>query len=134
MLSTGCGNVAACGAVALCYHGAMTELRALDAVNAYNRASQLQGIASGVPAVPQGGITPLAGGPSFVQMVNNTLDDSIATLKKSESLQTQSLLGAPVSLDELTAAVTQAEMTLRTVVAIRDRIVTAYQDIVKMPI
>jgi flagellar hook-basal body complex protein FliE len=31
-------------------------------------------------------------------------------------------------------AVTAAELTLETVVAIRDRVISAYQDIMKMPI
>jgi flagellar hook-basal body complex protein FliE len=37
-------------------------------------------------------------------------------------------------LTDIVEAVTAAELTLQTVVAVRDRLVSAYQDIMRMPI
>ena len=37
-------------------------------------------------------------------------------------------------LTDLVTSVTNAELTLQTVVAVRDRMISAYQDIIKMPI
>lgn len=102
------------------------DIRSLDAAQAYARTDALktaQPTPMGAPAA----------GPNFSQLVNSAIDSSIATLQTSEQKQIGALTGA-VSLDDLTAAVTNAEMTLRTVVAIRDKIVSAYQDIIKMPI
>lgn len=70
---------------------------------------------------------------NFSDLVNRAIDNSIDTLRDSERTSAQVLAGE-ASLDELTAAVSSAETTLRTVTAIRDRIISAYQDIIKMPI
>jgi flagellar hook-basal body complex protein FliE len=37
-------------------------------------------------------------------------------------------------LASVTQAVTDAQVALQTVVAVRDRVISAYQDIIKMPI
>lgn len=72
--------------------------------------------------------------PSFADLVGDALSSSANTLQKSEALQTESLTGARVDLADLVTAVADAELTLNTVVAIRDRVINAYQDIIKMPI
>ena len=43
-------------------------------------------------------------------------------------------LVAPTDVSQVVMAVTNAEVTLETVVAVRDRVIQAYQDILKMPI
>ena len=73
-------------------------------------------------------------------------------LPVAAKLQTDSAPKAPLKLDPMdqcrlcqelvhagtfinpSAAVTAAELTLETVVAIRDKVISAYQDIIKMPI
>jgi len=37
-------------------------------------------------------------------------------------------------LTDVVAAITSAELTLQTVVAVRDRLISAYQEIMRMPI
>ncbi|MGD9538047.1 MAG: flagellar hook-basal body complex protein FliE [Alphaproteobacteria bacterium] len=69
----------------------------------------------------------------FAGMVKSALDDTAATLKKSEALTNQALVN-PADLGEVVTAVASAEVTLQTVVAVRDRVVQAYQDILRMPI
>jgi flagellar hook-basal body complex protein FliE len=39
-----------------------------------------------------------------------------------------------VNLTDVVTALARAELTLQTVTAVRDRVVQAYQDIIKMPI
>ncbi len=70
----------------------------------------------------------------FAQLLQNTLGDAANAQGKSEALQTQSLTGGKVELSDLVAAVTNAELSLNTVVAIRDRVINAYNDIIKMAI
>lgn len=71
--------------------------------------------------------------PDFSKMMEESLDSAINTLHKNEQISQAGLMGE-VSLDGLMIAVTQAETTLRTMVAIRDKMVAAYQEIIKMPI
>ena len=49
------------------------------------------------------------------------------------SMLTRSL-GSAVDLTSVVTAVSRAELALQTTVAVRDRVLQAYQDIIKMPI
>lgn len=104
------------------------SMDALNAANAYrNQLRLMQDAANG--ATPEE-----TAGPSFAQMVENALGSAAENLQKSEALQTQSLTGGKVDLADLVTAVSNAELSLNTVVAVRDRIINAYNDIIKMPI
>ncbi len=46
----------------------------------------------------------------------------------------QSLTTNKVDLSTLVTSVASAELSLSTLVAVRDRVINAYQDIIKMPI
>jgi flagellar hook-basal body complex protein FliE len=70
----------------------------------------------------------------FAKLLQNTLGDAINAQSTSENLQTQSLTTGKVELSNLVTAVANAELSLNTVVAIRDRVINAYNDIIKMSI
>ena len=70
---------------------------------------------------------------SFQQMVEHAVQDTVNTQKQSENTQIQALTGN-VELSNLVTAVANAELTLNTVVAVRDRVINAYNDIIKMSI
>lgn len=72
-------------------------------------------------------------GEGFAGLVKSALDGTAQTLKKSEALTNQALVN-PADLGQVVTAVASAEVTLQTVVAVRDRVVQAYQDILRMPI
>lgn len=72
-------------------------------------------------------------GDGFAGMVKSALDSTAQTLKKSETMTNQALVN-PADLGQVVTAVASAEITLQTVVAVRDRVVQAYQDILRMPI
>ena len=74
-----------------------------------------------------------AGGTSFAQLIGDALKDASATQHQSEAVQLQALTGK-VDLTDLVTAVTDAELTLSTVVTVRDRVINAYQDILRMAI
>jgi len=73
------------------------------------------------------------GQPSFAQMVGNALTESAATVRGAEAVEMQALTGK-VDLTDLVTAVSNAELTLSTVVTVRDRVINAYQDILRMSI
>ena len=58
---------------------------------------------------------------------------AVGTMRAGEAAAAQGATGQG-DLVGVVNAVTAAELTLETVVAIRDRVIAAYQDIMKMPI
>jgi len=58
---------------------------------------------------------------------------SIDTLRAGEAASARAVSGE-ASLIEVVSAVSASELTLQTVVAIRDRMVGAYQEIMRMPV
>lgn len=72
-------------------------------------------------------------GVGFGDMVADAIGNVRDTVNRTEQASLASL-NDEISLEELATAVADAEVTLKAVVAIRDRIISAYQDIMKMPI
>ena len=71
--------------------------------------------------------------PSFGDLLANSIGDAVDTSNRSESISTQSVSGQG-ELQDVVEAVNAAEISLQTVVAIRDRVISAYQEILRMPI
>lgn len=74
-----------------------------------------------------------AKGPSFSDFVKQTAVESIDTMRAGETASAAAVMGK-ASLTDVVEAVTAAELTLQTVVAVRDKMLQAYQDIMRMPI
>jgi flagellar hook-basal body complex protein FliE len=70
---------------------------------------------------------------SFSDFLSQFADSSVAALEKSEKMTMQGAEGK-VDLVELVSAVSNAELTLDMVVALRDKVMAAYQEIIKMPV
>lgn len=71
--------------------------------------------------------------PKFDALVAQGLEKARSAGYKSEAISTEAI-AEKAELHELVTSVANAELTLNTVVNLRDRLVTAYQDIIKMPI
>jgi flagellar hook-basal body complex protein FliE len=71
---------------------------------------------------------------TFSDMVSHALSGMTDSLQNAENLSLQSALGAKANLTDLVTAVSNAELTLNTIVTLRDRAISAYEDILKMPI
>jgi len=74
-----------------------------------------------------------AGGSDFASVLKAGAKAAIETGKKSEELSKQAIAGK-ADVRDVVAAVNNAELTLQTVVAVRDKVINAYSDILKMPI
>ena len=74
-----------------------------------------------------------AGGLDFAQLLRDGAKQAIEAGKKSELLSEQALTGK-ADVREVVAAVNNAAVTLQTVVAVRDKVITAYNQILQMPI
>lgn len=70
---------------------------------------------------------------SFSDALASAVKDAVGTMRTGEAAAAQGAAGQG-DVVQVVNAVTAAELTLQTVVAIRDRVISAYQDILKMPI
>ena len=68
---------------------------------------------------------------TFGALLEQTLSEAVEAGHKGEAIATVS---GQTSLQEVVEAVNAAELTLQTVVAVRDRMIAAYQEILRMPI
>lgn len=69
----------------------------------------------------------------FGGLVANAIQDTSEVLQQSEQMTQAAAMGEAELVDVVTA-VSAAELSLQTVVAVRDEVVRAYQEILKMPI
>lgn len=109
------------------------DVRLPNALKAYNKASLMETGAAGQAASnPEIKNNPGIGS-KFLDMVSDSLDTSAQAGFKGElnSIKSIAKQASPV---DLVTALTNAELELNTVVAVRDRVINAYQEIWKMPI
>ena len=97
---------------------------AIKAVTAYAKsaaAGASQGLAAKDPSE------------DFASLVRDAAGSAVDTLRGSEAMSAKALAGK-ADLNEVVTAVSNAEVTLQTVLAVRDKVIAAYQDILRMPI
>ncbi len=70
---------------------------------------------------------------SFGAILEEAAKSGVATLKKSENLTAKAAVGQ-ADIADVVQAVTNAEMTLQTATTIRDKVISSYQEILRMPI
>lgn len=100
----------------------------MSAVNAYrNQMKMMQNATSGID-------NDEASKPSFANMVTEALGSVSDAAHTSEAKELQALTTGKVELSDLVTAVANAELSLSTVVAVRDRVINAYNDIIRMAI
>jgi flagellar hook-basal body complex protein FliE len=96
----------------------------------------LQGVSpqAAVRAYQQGEAADTAvSGSDFSGMLTRAVEGAVQSGQAAEQQAAQAIAGG-ADLTEVVQAVSRAELTLQTATAIRDRVVQAYQDIMKMPI
>lgn len=112
------------------------NIKALDAASAYANVLKSQGVGSGSDKPGLSGAMGSATGAgtgSFSDVLKTAIGDTGGAVSKSENMGIQALNGKADMVDVVTS-VQNAEMVLETVVAVRDKVIAAYQDIIKMPI
>jgi len=98
-----------------------------NAINAYVDAVKRTGIGGG-EAQPQ-----QAPGGNFADLVKSIGEDALAAGNKADQMSMAAVEGK-ANVAEVVTAVANAELALQTVVAVRDQVVQAYQEILRMPI
>ncbi|MEK9677228.1 MAG: flagellar hook-basal body complex protein FliE [Rhodospirillaceae bacterium] len=69
----------------------------------------------------------------FSQMVKNFAESAVEIGKTSEQQSARAAAGT-ADLNQAVMAVSEAELTLNTVIAVRDKVLEAYRQIIRMPI
>ncbi len=95
-----------------------------DAVSAYANAARATSPGMDAPTKP---------GDSFADLLRDVAAGAVEAGKHSDEIVAAGLDGK-AGVAEVVTAVANAELTLQTVVALRDRVVEAYQEILRMPI
>ncbi|HLT76210.1 MAG TPA: flagellar hook-basal body complex protein FliE [Ferrovibrio sp.] len=92
--------------------------------------SRIAGLA---PSLGAGSATQAKPAQGFGEMLTEALQNTVDASRASEAMASQAVAGKADVTDVVTA-VTNAEMALDTVVSIRDKVISAYQEILRMPI
>ena|SRR6185503_12149720 len=95
-------------------------------------AAAYQNVARMAQASASPGIVP-AEGSSFSDFLSGAVKESISNIRQGEQAATAQVAGK-ANIVDVVNSVNSAELTLDTVVAVRDKVVAAYQSIMSMPI
>ncbi|MFC7474038.1 flagellar hook-basal body complex protein FliE [Dankookia sp. GCM10030260] len=74
-----------------------------------------------------------AEGGDFGATLQRAMQDAVDLGRSADAASTQALLGQG-SVTDVVLAVARAEMALQTATTLRDKVVSAYQDVMRMPI
>ena len=103
-----------------------------NAISAYNNA--VQRIGEGAAGDSGGGSgTGAVGGSEFSAMLQRFAENAVEAGKEGER-QSAAAAAGQADINDVVTAVAEAELTLNAVVAVRDKVIEAYQSIIRMPI
>lgn len=100
----------------------------MDVAKAYASAQKALGAGDAMPNL--GGASPVGG---FGDILRATMGDAVQASKHAEGQMAAQVAGKAELVDVVTA-ISAAEASLETVLAVRDQVITAYQEIMRMPI
>lgn len=107
----------------------MAITTSLNAANIYGAMSRLANRAQ----QGQTGTAPAGGGADFGAMLKDTVQSVVDQGRASEGKQSDMLAGKADMID-VVSAVSETEVALETMVSVRDRVISAYEEIMRMPI
>lgn len=71
---------------------------------------------------------------NFGDVLKNMMSQTVQAQQEASALTLAAANGDSVAMQDVIAAVSKAELTLQTLVTVRDRAVEAYQEILRMPV
>lgn len=86
-----------------------------------------------MPTATPSGAASAAQGPGFSELLQNVMTQTAQQTRGAETQMSQMVQGKGSLIDVVTA-VSSAEASLETVMAVRDQVISAYQEIMRMPI
>lgn len=98
----------------------MVDLNTIDAAGAYGKL------------LGQNSTVKPTGGENFQNALTDAISDTTSATSSAESASMQQIAGKGDLIDTVTA-MNNAEMVVSSVVAVRDKVIQAYNDIIRMP-
>lgn len=74
-----------------------------------------------------------ASGPSFSALLKDAIGNVVDAGKKSDA-QTMAMASGKANVMDVVTAVAETDVAVSTLVSVRDRVIQAYEDILRMPI
>jgi len=99
------------------------------AANAYTSLARLADPTAALAKVAGDG----AGGPNFGTMLKNAMGAVVEAGHKSDA-QTHALATGKANIVDVVTAVSETEVAVEALVSVRDRMIAAYEEIMRMPI
>ena len=99
------------------------------AAGAYSAIQSLGSVGAAKPALPA---KPVGGG-DFSSLLQNAVGGVAQAGQKAET-QALAAVNGKADIVDVVTAVAESEAALETLVAVRDRVIAAYEDIMRMPI
>jgi flagellar hook-basal body complex protein FliE len=100
------------------------------AANAYAALARLRDQSANIAGGP--GTTDGAG-PNFGSVLKDVIDAVTAAAQKSDA-QAQTVATGKANMVDVVTAVAETETAVQALVSVRDKVIAAYEDILKMPI
>jgi flagellar hook-basal body complex protein FliE len=100
----------------------------IAAANAYASLARLKDPAA---VAPTGGTG--AGAPNFGSLVKEALGTVVEAGRKSDA-QAQAMAAGKANIVDVVTAVAETEVAIEALVSVRDRVIQAYEEIMRMPI
>jgi flagellar hook-basal body complex protein FliE len=102
------------------------------AAGAYKSASTL---AKGglIPSKPMGDVASIGGGADFAKMLGEAVGVAQKAGAKADA-QAAAVATGRADIVDVVTAVAESEAAIETLVAVRDRVIAAYEEIMRMPI
>ena len=105
-------------------------ITALAAAKAYAATQKTAGVD---PGMGGGAIGGASSGGGFAELLKSAMTDAMKTSKNAETQMAAQVQGKAELIDVVTS-ISAAEASLETVMAVRDQVISAYQEIMRMPI
>lgn len=99
-----------------------------SAAKAYASMQKAAGLEAGAGAADSARV-----GGGFADLLKSAMSDAVAASRKAETQMAAQVQGKAELVDVVTA-ISAAETSLETVMAVRDQVINAYQEIMRMPI
>lgn len=109
----------------------MTDISFSSAVAAYKAAATHAGDI--LPQTPEASQAAAGQSSSFAAMLRDAVETSQETVRQGEMMSIKVIAGDADRRD-VVLAVNNAELTLQTVVSVRDKVISAYDTIMRMPL
>src|ERR1043166_1581076 len=104
----------------------------LTAASAYAKLARLAADPSGALAMPKPG-APASAGPDFGALVKEAIGSVVEAGHKSDA-QAKAMAAGKANLVDVVTAGSETEAAIETLVPGRDKVIQAYEEIMKMPI